>query len=220
MIAAQINAQAHSFYRQCSNNKNAFYNFLVYLSRNCSQKNVIHSENATHFGFQTVKEEEKERKGSIRFLVRFTTVHEVFETVAENYDKMNDAMSFGIHRIWKDEFIERLSPTPNTKLLDVAGGTGDISFRFLKYLEMVEGWKPSNLGVFSNSEELEKKVTICDINEAMLKVGRQRASKLGYENKIHWVLGNAENLPFEDNSYSAYTIAFGIRNVTHIQKVI
>ncbi|CAB0010297.1 unnamed protein product [Nesidiocoris tenuis] len=143
----------------------------------------------THFGFETVKESEKTRK-----------VCEVFHRVADTYDLMNDTMSAGIHRVWKDVFMERLSPPPGTKLLDVAGGTGDIAFRFVNYMK--NSGHPGT-------------VTVCDINPDMLRVGQDRARKKNYTD-IDWVEGNAETLPFPDNSFSAYTIAFGIRNVTRI----
>ncbi|KAM7350619.1 ubiquinone biosynthesis protein COQ3, mitochondrial isoform 3-T4 [Cochliomyia hominivorax] len=128
---------------------------------------------------------------------------------------MNDAMSMGIHRIWKDMFIERLGPTPGTRLLDMAGGTGDISFRYLKYLQN----QPNPQGKQSH-------VTISDINQHMLDVGEERARKLGLTQEklsnisIEWKCANAEELPFEDNAFNAYTIAFGIRNCTHIDKVL
>ncbi|CAH1111769.1 unnamed protein product [Psylliodes chrysocephalus] len=150
----------------------------------------------THFGFKRVKQSEKPQK-----------VYEVFEKVAIDYDKMNDVMSLGIHRLWKDYFMCSLSPTDNTKLLDVAGGTGDISFRFLNFL------KTNNL---KNCH-----VTVCDINPHMLEVGKVRSEKLNYDqNLISWKEGNAEELDFEDNSFNAYTISFGIRNCTHIHKVL
>ncbi|XP_017785139.1 PREDICTED: 2-methoxy-6-polyprenyl-1,4-benzoquinol methylase, mitochondrial [Nicrophorus vespilloides] len=155
------------------------------------------SAKQTHFGFETVPENEKTEK-----------VREVFENVAHSYDVMNDVMSVGIHRIWKDMFIHNLGPTKNTKLLDVAGGTGDIAFRFLNYV------KNSNLEEGSH-------VTVCDINQAMLDVGKARCEKLKYDSEhISWQQGNAEELPFEDNKFNAYTIAFGVRNVTHIDKVL
>ncbi|KAK9886325.1 hypothetical protein WA026_015837 [Henosepilachna vigintioctopunctata] len=154
------------------------------------------NEKQTHFGFQTINESEKSQK-----------VHKVFQDVARNYDKMNDAMSFGIHRIWKDIFMMRLAPTKNTKLLDVAGGTGDIAFRFLNYMK------------HSNCEECH--VVVSDINENMLKVGKQRSEDLKYNPKlISWQQADAESLPFKDNSFNAYTIAFGLRNVTHIEKAL
>lgn len=148
------------------------------------------------------------------------TVHKVFEDVAASYDLMNDAMSMGVHRIWKDIFIERLGPVHGTKLLDMAGGTGDIAFRYIKYLN---NRQKSNDG---NDSPKTSHVTIADINQNMLDVGKQRANTFNYTNEslknctIDWVCANAEELPFESNSFNAYTIAFGIRNCTHIEKVI
>lgn len=159
-------------------------------------------EPETHFGFETVKESEKWRK-----------VHKVFEEVASSYDLMNDAMSLGIHRIWKDIFMERLAPVGGgNRLLDMAGGTGDIAFRYLKYVNRLP----------QEGEKLNH-VTVSDINQNMLNVGKTRFEKLNLKQNnysIDWVCADAENLPFEDNSYTAYTIAFGIRNVTHIDKVL
>ncbi|XP_030378764.1 2-methoxy-6-polyprenyl-1,4-benzoquinol methylase, mitochondrial [Scaptodrosophila lebanonensis] len=161
-------------------------------------------EQTTHFGYQTVKESEKEQK-----------VHEVFEQVAKSYDLMNDAMSMGIHRVWKDIFIERLGPTHGMRLLDMAGGTGDISFRYLKYLANQ-----------SNPKQRVSHVTISDINQHMLNVGEERARRLGLTGErlpnasISWQCADAEKLPFKDESFNAYTIAFGIRNCTHVDKVL
>lgn len=143
------------------------------------------------------------------------SVRKVFEDVADSYDLMNDAMSMGIHRVWKDIFMERLGPTHGTKLLDMAGGTGDIAFRYLKYLRNS-----------SNTSNQTSHVTIADINQNMLDVGKKRAADLQLTNEalsnctIDWVCANAEQLPFDDNSFDAYTIAFGIRNCTHIDKVV
>ncbi|CAH0686008.1 unnamed protein product [Chilo suppressalis] len=162
------------------------------------------SSKQTHFGFQTVDEEEKWKK-----------VHEVFETVADKYDLMNDAMSFGIHRIWKDIFMARLAPTHGTKLLDMAGGTGDITLRYINYLKNL---KPA-------PKDKQSSVTVCDINQAMLDVGKLRAQRQGYSPAscgvgVEWVCGDAESLQLPDESYTAYTIAFGIRNCTHLDKVL
>ncbi|XP_045771042.1 2-methoxy-6-polyprenyl-1,4-benzoquinol methylase, mitochondrial [Maniola jurtina] len=157
----------------------------------------------THFGFETVNEDEKTKK-----------VHQVFETVASKYDLMNDVMSFGVHRLWKDIFMLRLAPTPGTKLLDMAGGTGDITFRYLNYLK--------NQGLPATDKR--SSVTVCDINQHMLDVGKARAEKQGFTKDtsvdIEWLCADAENLPLPDDSYSAYTIAFGIRNCTHVDKVL
>lgn len=143
----------------------------------------------------------------------FLSVHDVFENVANSYDKMNDAMSMGIHRIWKDIFIQELGPTHGTHLLDSAGGTGDITFRYINFLKNT-----------LNPHNVRSRVTVCDINQHMLDVGKKRASRLGLSQDsnydIVWKRENAESLSFEEESFTAYTIAFGIRNVTHIDKVL
>lgn len=120
-------------------------------------------------------------------------VRDVFDNVAGNYDLMNDLMSGGVHRIWKTVMIDWLAPRPATQLLDVAGGTGDIAERFLK-----------RAGCGATA-------VICDLTYAMLAEGRTR-----HLANTDWVNGNGETLPFPDNSFDYYTIAFGIRNVTHI----
>lgn len=144
----------------------------------------------THFGFKQVEKSEKAGM-----------VAEVFSSVASKYDIMNDAMSGGLHRIWKDKMISNLNPRNNTHLLDVAGGTGDIAFRFLKK--------------YPNSQ-----VTISDINQAMLDQGKANAIDKNIIKNISWSCDDAQNLPFEDNSFDYYTIAFGIRNVTKIEKAL
>jgi len=174
------------------------------------------SNEKTHdFGFEKVTQQEKAGK-----------VYNVFENVADKYDVMNDAMSLGVHRLWKDFFIQRLKPSAETKLLDVAGGTGDIAYRFLNYLKVkrqLEGRKRYD----QSDEHVEaddsrgSKVTVCEINEAMIKQGRQRSEQLGYTTKdIAWVQGDAQNLPFDNNTFDAYSIAFGIRNVVNIDKCL
>lgn len=153
-------------------------------------------ETQEHFGFTEVGEE-----------ARQGFVNQVFSSVAGNYDLMNDAMSGGFHRLWKNHLINRLRPTAAMKLLDVAGGTGDVALRFLKALK--------------NKDALQgKPVTVCDINPHMLEVGRARAIDKGFWENLKWVTGNAEALPFEDESFEATTIAFGVRNVTHLDKAI
>lgn len=147
-------------------------------------------------------------------LISILAVHEVFEQVAKSYDLMNDAMSMGIHRVWKDIFIERLGPQHGMRLLDMAGGTGDISFRYLKYLAK----QP-------NPKQRSSHVTISDINQHMLNVGEERARQQGLtvdrlpNTSIDWQCADAEKLPFNNDSFNAYTIAFGIRNCTHVDKV-
>uniref|UniRef100_A0A0R3RFE7 2-methoxy-6-polyprenyl-1,4-benzoquinol methylase n=1 Tax=Elaeophora elaphi TaxID=1147741 RepID=A0A0R3RFE7_9BILA len=149
----------------------------------------------THFGFQEIDEKEKSRK-----------VHAVFASVANKYDLMNDAMSVGIHRLWKDHFVRSLGLMANTSVVDVAGGTGDIAFRAVREIQSKKG---------------TGSVTVCDINENMLRVGQQRAidDPSVLKARLKWVCGDAEALPFGENSFDVYTIAFGIRNCTNIDKV-
>ncbi|VDK50051.1 unnamed protein product [Anisakis simplex] len=151
---------------------------------------------STHFGFEQVDETEKSRK-----------VHQVFANVATKYDMMNDVMSMGIHRLWKDYFVNRLTLTRNASVLDVAGGTGDIAFRTVRKFRK---------GMGSGS------VTVYDINQNMLDVGQMRADadKTIDKSRLKWVCGDAEALPFKDNSFDLYTIAFGIRNCTHVDQVL
>ncbi|QBY01916.1 bifunctional demethylmenaquinone methyltransferase/2-methoxy-6-polyprenyl-1,4-benzoquinol methylase UbiE [Rhodophyticola sp. CCM32] len=140
----------------------------------------------THFGFQTVDEEKKAGM-----------VHGVFTNVASRYDVMNDVMSVGIHRVWKDAMMDWLAPRDGQKLLDVAGGTGDIAFRFLKRA-------PGAVA------------TVLDMTESMLTEGQKRAEAARLDDRLDWVAGDAMALPFEANSFDTYTISFGIRNVTRI----
>jgi 2-methoxy-6-polyprenyl-1,4-benzoquinol methylase len=149
--------------------------------------------NSTHFGYRNIPKQEKEN-----------LVAQVFKSVAGQYDLMNDFMSMGIHRCWKTHFINELSPTLDMTLLDIAGGTGDISFKFIEYLQ---------------DEQTQENVTVVDINPEMLKVGRSRALEKGYD-KLKFVEGNAEHLDFESSSVDAVTMAFGIRNCTNIDQVI
>ena len=125
-------------------------------------------------------------------------VNEVFDSVATSYDRMNDAMSLGIHRLWKDCLINLIAPQQGQNLIDLAGGTGDIAARFLK-----RGGGAA---------------TICDINPAMMQAGRNRPANHQFANKscnrlLHWVAGDASQLPFAENSTDIITIAFGLRNV-------
>ena len=147
-------------------------------------------ENTTHFGFETVPEVEKASK-----------VQGVFTSVASKYDVMNDVMSFGIHRIWKEAMMDWLAPRAGQKLLDVAGGTGDISFKFLKRAGSGHS-------------------TVLDITENMLVEGRKRAENAQMVDNLDWVVGDAMALPFADNSFDVYTISFGIRNVTRPQEAL
>lgn len=149
------------------------------------------SEKTIDFGFETIPEAEK-----------IGRVKGVFDSVASNYDLMNDAMSVGIHRVWKNMTITRLNPQPGERLLDVAGGTGDIARRFIKAADEVRirrGGKPAS-------------AVICDINDQMLVAGIDAEKDRGMD--LTRICGNAEMLPFEDDQFDAVTISFGIRNVT------
>jgi demethylmenaquinone methyltransferase/2-methoxy-6-polyprenyl-1,4-benzoquinol methylase len=144
----------------------------------------------THFGFRDVPLEDKQ-----------TLVNSVFHSVASRYDLMNDLMSAGLHRVWKDIMINTLNPPKSDApfaLLDVAGGTGDIAFRAAKAAG--EGFR----------------ATVCDINPDMLAVGRERAAARHLDDHVSFAEGNAEQLAFPDRTFDAYTIAFGIRNVPRI----
>lgn len=149
---------------------------------------------------------------------------EVFENVAQDYDVMNDVMSLAIHRVWKDYFMMKLSVTNSTNLVDVAGGTGKrrIFQLFKKYTHIILGDIAFRFINFVNNNNVKNcHVTVCDINKNMLDVGKVRSQKLKHDpNLIDWQEGNAEKLPFNDNTFNAYTIAFGIRNCTHIDKVL
>jgi demethylmenaquinone methyltransferase/2-methoxy-6-polyprenyl-1,4-benzoquinol methylase len=144
------------------------------------------SEQAS-FGYEDIPAEEKEAR-----------VGAVFSNVARNYDRMNDAMSAGMHRLWKDKFVRRVKPRAGEAILDMAGGTGDIAFRM------------AGAGA---------EITVSDINQDMLDVGIERAMKQGLDGLV-WSRQNAEELAFPDRTFDAYTIAFGIRNVTHVDKAL
>jgi demethylmenaquinone methyltransferase/2-methoxy-6-polyprenyl-1,4-benzoquinol methylase len=136
-----------------------------------------------NFGDELVSPEEKTRR-----------VGKVFSSVARRYDLMNDLMSGGMHRLWKDRFVNRVKPRPGEMILDMAGGTGDVAFRMARR---------------------GAHVTVADINADMLEVGKQRAERRGLDG-LSWKVENAEKLSFADASFDAYTIVFGIRNVTDI----
>ena len=148
-------------------------------------------EPTTHFGFESVPESEKA-----------TRVHGVFASVAPRYDLMNDAMSLGIHRLWKDALVDWLAPWPGMRLLDVAGGTGDVAFRFLR---RVKG---------------RGRATVLDMTGDMLAEGRRRAEAADLADALDWVAGDAMALPFPRGAFDAYTISFGIRNVTRIEDAL
>jgi demethylmenaquinone methyltransferase/2-methoxy-6-polyprenyl-1,4-benzoquinol methylase len=146
------------------------------------------------FGYKTVPAEARQQ-----------LVNDIFTSVAARYDLMNDLMSGGLHRLWKDDLIGMLAPPRSDRpfhLIDVAGGTGDITLRFLQ------------------SGAAGCAVTLLDINPEMIAVGRRRLADAGLADRVAFVVGNAEALPFADKSFDAYAVAFGIRNVTHIDKAL
>ncbi|CAK9170655.1 unnamed protein product [Ilex paraguariensis] len=147
-------------------------------------------------------------------------VGNVFSSVASNYDLMNDLMSAGLHRLWKDRLVAKLNPFQGIKHLDVAGGTGDVAFRILETINSVN--RRAMQDALEDNLQEETQIYVCDINPNMLNVGKKRAQErgLGDDGSLIWVEGDAEALSFEDNSMDGYTIAFGIRNVTHIEKVL
>ncbi|WP_455205626.1 bifunctional demethylmenaquinone methyltransferase/2-methoxy-6-polyprenyl-1,4-benzoquinol methylase UbiE [Kaarinaea lacus] len=155
------------------------------------QKQTQSDKKQTHFGYQRVAVEDKVNK-----------VADVFHSVASKYDVMNDLMSFGVHRLWKRYTIEMSGVRAGHKVLDVAGGTGDLASKFSRL-------------VGSRGE-----VVLADINASMLQQGRSRLVEQGVVGNVNYVQGNAENLPFADNYFDCITIAFGLRNVTHIDRAL
>jgi demethylmenaquinone methyltransferase/2-methoxy-6-polyprenyl-1,4-benzoquinol methylase len=152
------------------------------------------TDNATHFGFRQVPLDDKQ-----------ALVDDVFHTVAQRYDLMNDLMTAGLHRAWKDDLVTILNPPKGAtpfRLIDVAGGTGDIAFRVI------------------DAGGRGTRATVCDINRDMLAVGRERAAAQGYDGAVSFVEGNAEALPLANRSFDAYAIAFGIRNVPRIERAL
>lgn len=148
------------------------------------------TQKTTHFGDREVAEEDKAG-----------LVHGVFSSVASRYDLMNDLMSGGVHRLWKDAMMDWLAPRDGQQLLDVAGGTGDIAFRFLR--------RAPGAGA-----------VVLDMTADMLDAGRRRADADKLSDRLDWVVGDAMALPFEDASFDRYTISFGIRNVTRIEEAL
>ena len=164
---------------------------MVRMERNLPAQSQVMSdqhehEKTTHFGYQTVAESEKAQR-----------VAEVFHSVAAKYDIMNDLMSGGIHRLWKRFTIELSGVRTGNRVLDIAGGTGDLTRRF------------------ANRVGPTGEVVLADINASMLKVGRDRLLDLGVAGNVRFVQADAEALPFPDNYFDCITIAFGLRNVTH-----
>ncbi len=152
------------------------------------------SPDLASFGFENVPAAEKADR-----------VRAVFDRVASRYDLMNDLMSGGMHRIWKDAAVAKLNPQPGETILDIAGGTGDIARRIKKRVEAAIGRRGGE----------PARIIVSDINEEMLEAGRRRG-----EDGLEWQAGNAESLPFGDAMASAYIVSFGIRNVTDVQKAL
>ena len=150
-----------------------------------------HSKETTHFGYKTVDRDDKQK-----------LVAEVFQSVAGKYDLMNDLMSMGVHRLWKRFTIEMSAARPGQKILDIAGGTGDLTAKFSKIV--------GEQGL----------VVLADINDAMLEVGRDKLTDAGICGNVDYVQANAEELPFADNTFDCITIAFGLRNVTDKDKAL
>lgn len=152
----------------------------------------------THFGYETIDSEEKEGR-----------VGAVFDSVAGKYDLMNDVMSAGIHRAWKNWYVWQTGVKPGEAVLDLAAGTGDITLRLAKRMRSKEA-----------GADIEGRLVSSDINAAMLKIGEERLTNKGWLKNLEFVLANAEALPFADNSFDLITMAFGLRNVTHQDKAI
>ncbi|MBX9726782.1 MAG: bifunctional demethylmenaquinone methyltransferase/2-methoxy-6-polyprenyl-1,4-benzoquinol methylase UbiE [Rickettsiales bacterium] len=161
------------------------------MTQKAQQNSGDNTQDSTsnHFGFRPVNHDAK--AGMVR---------EVFSSVATRYDLMNDLMSGGMHRLWKNDFVSRINMPATAAILDLAGGTGDIAVRLKK--------------------RTGANVTVCDINEAMLNVGRDRQIDAAQSHGLRWVCGNAEHLPVPDNSLDVITIAFGLRNVTDIPQAL
>ena len=145
----------------------------------------------TDFGFSRVKSKDKSN-----------LVKKLFENVSGRYDLMNDFMSLGIHRVWKESMLDWLAPRRGQSLIDVAGGTGDIAFNFIK------------------RAKTGANATILDLTESMMIEGKKKTIDLPEESQINWVCGDAMRMPFSDRTFDVYTISFGIRNVTNISKTL
>ena len=152
----------------------------------------------THFGYETIDSEEKEGR-----------VGAVFDSVAGKYDLMNDVMSAGIHRAWKNWYVWQTGVKPGEAVLDLAAGTGDITLRLAKRM------RGKGAGA-----DIEGRLVSSDINAAMLKIGEERLTNKGWLKNLEFVIANAEALPFADNSFDLITMAFGLRNVTHQDKAL
>lgn len=160
-----------------------------------SNAEAVAAELAASFGYDPIDPKEKAAK-----------VRDVFDSVAARYDLMNDLMSMGVHRLWKQAMVDWLAPRRGLSHLDLAGGTGDIAFRIVERL--ADGECPCG------------QIVVCDINEQMIRVGRDRAFDRNLFDGVDWSVGDAMALSFGDRTQDSVTIAFGIRNVTHIERAL
>ncbi len=160
-------------------------------AKNNTLRNAESDKSTTHFGYKTIQKDDK-----------ISMVADVFHSVAKQYDVMNDLMSFGIHRLWKRFTIDASGVRPGNKVLDLAGGTGDLTAKFSRLVGR------------------NGKVVLADINSSMLNVGRDKLRDKGLVQNIEYVQANAETLPFEENTFDVVTIAFGLRNVTDKDKAL
>lgn len=162
-----------------------------HIDNNRQHTSESEQDNTTHFGYKTIEKDDK-----------VSMVAGVFHSVAKQYDVMNDLMSFGIHRLWKRFTIDASGVRPGNKVLDLAGGTGDLTAKFSQLVGK------------------DGKVILADINSSMLNVGRDKLRDRGLVQNIEYVQANAEYLPFEENTFDIVTIAFGLRNVTDKDKAL
>lgn len=146
----------------------------------------------TDFGFKTIKEDEKEKR-----------VHDLFEGVSNKYDLMNDLMSVGLHRYWKEHFVKSLPIALNQKILDLASGTGDIAFK-----------------IFQKYRAFAPHITLCDLTEGMINQAKDKAINKGYLHQLDFIISSAEHLAFDDNYFDGVTLSFGLRNTTHKDSVL
>lgn len=173
------------------------------LAASVSTDSGVAGDGTVSFGYKQIPEEQKSEQ-----------VREVFKSVASRYDMMNDVMSVGVHRLWKNTFVDRAVPFAGMKVLDVAGGTGDIAFRMLGKLNVLDG------AAGYERDQAVSSVVVSDISPDMLEEGKKRAMQYTNHDKLQWVTADAEKLPFEDGSFDLYTVAFGVRNMTHKDRAL
>jgi demethylmenaquinone methyltransferase / 2-methoxy-6-polyprenyl-1,4-benzoquinol methylase len=161
-------------------------------------------QDVSSFGYKTLPQSQK-----------VEAVRKVFESVAPSYDLMNDVMSAGIHRVWKDMACQRLNPQPGERILDVAGGTGDMARRLLTLMK-----RANQRRVARGASPKACEVSVLDYNEAMICEGRKKGSDGEADAGLSWMVGDATKLPLEDQNIDAYIISFGIRNVSSVQTAL